>query len=123
MAQTQTLRLRGYREFLRACDHAGKDTKREVRAAFRLVGRSVLTDWSRRLAPIDTRSALGLKTRVRARGVSVEQSIRRTTGLHPEYGALQMRLGLRAATSKQHETERAMEDAIDHVADHFDRGA
>jgi hypothetical protein len=48
------------------------------------------------------RTAEGFKTRVRATGlVVVEQTIRKTTGLHPEYGGLMMTKALlpaRAAT-------------------------
>lgn len=55
----------------------------------------VAADARNRFSSIDQRSAAGFRPRVR-RGalVVVEQRRRRTTGQHPEYGALQMRRAL-----------------------------
>lgn len=120
----ETIRVKGFREFLKACQHAPKDTKRFVRDAFRQVGEQVRSDAADRFKTIDSRSAAGYKTRVRQRGVAVEQSIRKTTGLHPEYGSLQMRRALiPALQSNADDTTRAMEDAMEKVADHFERTA
>lgn len=107
---------------IRACDRAGKETRREVRATLREAGDVVKEDWQARMRSIDERSAAGLRTVVRVRGVSVEQSLRKTTGKHPEYGALQMRRGIHAVDAKRDQAERAMERAIDKVADHFGKG-
>ena len=117
-----TLRVSGYREFVRACDHAGKDAKREVRTTLRGVGEAVRVAATSRLARIDERSAAGLRVSVRQQGVFVVQSLRKTTGKRPDYGALQMRRALLPALrSKTDETEHAMEQAVDRVADHFDQ--
>lgn len=122
MAQAQTVRVRGLKEFLRATDRAGKETKREIRGTFRKVGEIVKVDAQARYRASDAKSARGLRTVVRQRGVTVEQSLRRTTGQHPEWGSWQMRHGLLPALDeKKREIEREMEDAIDRVADHFDR--
>lgn len=122
MAQKETVRVKGFREFLKACQHAPKDTKRFVREAFRQVGEQVRSDAADRFTTIDAKSAAGYRTRVRQRGVAVEQSLRKTTGLHPEYGSLQMRQALiPALQSHTDETERLMEDAMEKVADHFER--
>jgi hypothetical protein len=119
--QKQTLRVKGYREFLIACDHAGKETKREVRGTFRKVGDLIKADAQPRYRPSDAKSAAGLRTVVRQRGVSVEQSLRKTTGKHPEWGSWQMRHTLvPALDAKEGEVERELEHAIDRVADHFD---
>jgi hypothetical protein len=84
MARTQRVQeVKGYREFLRACAKAEKDTRKEVRAAFREVGDIVRVDAARRLDGLSPKAAAGLRTRVRQRGVSVEQSLRRTTGKRP----------------------------------------
>jgi len=118
----ETLRLHGYREFLRACDRAGKETKKEVRGTFRVVG-DIVRDEARSLfEDISPKSAAGYRTRVRQRGVAVEQSLRRTTGTRPDFGRLQMEEALEPALEeKEDEVEREMENAIDKVADHFDR--
>lgn len=116
-----TVRARGLREFIRAADHAGPDSKRFVRSAFREAGEDVKKDATLRFGSIDARSAAGYRVSVRQRGVSVYQSIRKTTGLRPDYGRLQMRKALLPAlTANEKSTERRLEHAIDLVADHFD---
>lgn len=117
-----TVRVRGYREFVRACDRAGKESKKEVRDAFRKVGDIVKVDAAARFAHIDQRSAAGYRTVVRQRGVAVEQRLGRTTGTRPDFGALQMRKALDPAlAAKEGEIVKAFDDAIDKVADHFDK--
>lgn len=49
----------------------------------------------------DVHSAMGYKIRVRARGVAVEQSLRRTTGEHPFFGTLQMEQALVPALERE----------------------
>lgn len=122
MASKQTLRVEGLKPFLIACDRAGKETKKEVRGTFRKVGDIVKVDARTRFRASDAKSAMGLRTVVRQRGVSVEQSLRKTTAKHPEWGSWQMRHSLLPAlAAKEGEVEREMEHAIDKVADHFTR--
>lgn len=119
MAQS-TLRVSGYREFQGAVRRADKETRTEVRKAGRESGEIVRVAWRGRLELIDSRSAAGLRTRVRTRGVSVEQSIRRSTGERPDFGALQMRRGVDVLDEKQDEVVRTYEAGMDRVCDHFD---
>lgn len=117
-----TLVVRGYKETLRAFDRAGKESKKFVRGTYREVGDIVRVDAVGKFAAYDARSAAGYRTRVRQRGVSVEQSLRKTTRQHPEYGALQMRKALvPALTENEDRVTEAFEAALDKVADHFDR--
>lgn len=117
----ETLVVKGLRDFLRACDRAGKESKKEVRGAFRKVGDIVKVDAAERFLGYDARSAAGFRTVVRQRGVSVEQTLRKTTGLRPDFGALQMSKALLPALNeKEDAVEQAMEHAIDIVSDHFD---
>jgi hypothetical protein len=119
----ETLQLLGYREFLRACDRAGSESKRYVRGTFREVGDIVRLDASAMLAPASPHSAAGYRTYVRARGVAVEQSLRRTTGKRPDWGAHQMRRALvPSMTRNEGQIVGAMERAIDTVCDHFEAG-
>lgn len=120
MPQAATTRVHGYREFQSAIRRADKETKKVVRDAGRASGEVVRRDWSNRLVFIDARSAAGLRTRVRTRGVSVEQSIRRTTGQRPDYGALQMRRGVASLEENEREVVRTYEAGMDDVCDHFD---
>ena len=122
MAQGSTLKVNGYREFLWACSNADRETKRYVRGTFRSVGDTVKTDAALRLGTISSRSAAGFKTRVRQRGIAVEQSLRRTTGRRPDWGATQMRRALLPALEENEgRTVREFEQAVDKVADHFER--
>lgn len=117
----ETVRVTGYREFLRACDRAGKDTKREVRSTLKEVGEAVRKSAADRFSQIDARSAAGYRVSVRQRGVFVVQRLRKTTGLRPDYGSLQMKRALLPALkAEEQHTEQAFEHAIDKVADHFD---
>ena len=117
----QTVRVEGYREFLTACDNAGKETKRYVRGTFREVGDIVRLDASRLLAPVSAHSAAGYRTRVRRTGVVVEQSLRKTTGRRPDWGATQMRRALLPSMAiNEDRVVGAMDRAMDLVCDHFE---
>src|SRR4029077_5411838 len=94
MAQGATLRVEGYRQLMQALAKSDKATRKAVRDELRHAGDQVKTGASLRFARTDARSAAGYRTRVRQRGVAVEQSLRKTTGKHPEFGALQMRRAL-----------------------------
>ena len=122
MAQEETLVVTGYRELLRACDRAGRETKKEVRDTFRRVGDIVKRDAAAKFFKYDVHSAAGYRTVVRVRGVSVEQSLPRTTGLRPDFGALQMRKALEPAlVEDEGRVEDEFEEAISTVANHFAR--
>lgn len=123
MPQVETLRVVGYRDMMRAFAKADRDTKRGARETFRSVGESVRVDAVARFAGTDSRSAAGYRTRVRQRGIAVEQSLRRTTGKHPEYGRLQMRRALEPALAANEErVQRDLEHALDAVCDQFNAG-
>lgn len=118
----ETLAVRGYTDFLRACDHAEKESKKEVRETFRVVGDIVKVDAAGKFIRYDVHTAAGFRTVVRTRGVSVEQTLRKTTGLHPEFGELQLTRALEPAlTEDERRVEQAFEKALDKVADHFEQ--
>jgi hypothetical protein len=123
MAAPATLRVEGYQSFMRAIAKADKDQRRGVRETLRTVGNIVRVEASSRIAGKNPRTASGFRTRVRQRGIAVEQSIRKTTGAHPEWGAYQMRNALLPALmSNADTTERMMEQALDRIADQFNHG-
>ena len=118
MPQKETIVISGWRELIRASRQVPANTRRELRRAFREAGELVRSDAVARFTPIDARSAAGYRVRVRQRGVAVEQSLRKTTGRHPTYGALQMRRALLPALlENEAETEQRMEDALDRVVE------
>src|SRR4051812_383062 len=94
MPEGATLRLLGYREFMAATALAPKESKKYVRTVFAHVGQSVKGDAQSSVRPVDSRSAAGYRVVVRQTGVAVEQSLRRTTGQHSEWGSWQMRHAL-----------------------------
>ena len=120
MAQNETLIVRGLNEFMVACDNADKQTKKAVRATFRQVGNIVKDDAKDRLSGLSRKSADGYRTYVRRRGVSVEQSLRKTTGTRPDWGAVQMRKALEPALAEQEETVvDAFQEAMGTVVELF----
>jgi hypothetical protein len=120
VATTTTLRVKGVRELVRAADAAGKETKKLVRDRLRKVAEPVLADWRRELSRYDARSASRLGISVRRTGsVSVEQRLRRTTGLHPDFGALQMTQAVAALDENAMRIEHEFEQAVDEIADNF----
>lgn len=117
----QTVRLKGYREFMRAVSKAEKDTKKVVHAKLREAGGIVRDDAKVRFSRYSVKSASGYRVRSRVGGVFVEQSLRKTTGQHPEYGTFQMNRALEPALdARASEVERRMEQALDELADIVD---
>jgi hypothetical protein len=118
-----TLAVSGYRDLLRALKTADKETRLALRATLRHAGEATQASAVAKLSAVDSRSASGFKVRVRQRGVAVEQSLRRTTGKRPQFGALQMRRALVPALDANEErTIREMEAALDRVCDRFNTG-
>jgi hypothetical protein len=115
-----TIRVEGLSEFLRALDKGDKTRKKEIRNILREVG----DDTRKETASLEvTRlgskvSALGVKTYVRRRGVEIEQSLRKTTGLRPDWGSTQMRFAFLPAWDKtEPDAEARMEAAMVRVAE------
>ena len=123
MAQGETIAIRGYRELLRALQAADKESRLALRAELAYAGEATRKGAQTRLAAKAPKSAAGYKVRVRQRGVAVEQSLRKTTGIHPEWGAYQMRHALLPAlAANAAETDRRIEAALDKIAARFDSG-
>lgn len=121
VVQGATVSVEGFRELMLGLHNAGKDTEKFGRAALRHAGDAVKEDASRKFAKYSKRTAEGYRVRVRRTGVAVEQSIRRTTGLRPDFGALQMRRALVPALEENtEETMHAMEVAVDLVAERLE---
>jgi hypothetical protein len=108
--------VRGARGVERALRGIEKDVGKDLREGLRSAGQVVQREAAQLFAPVSPRSAAGYKVRVRRRGVAVEQSLRPTTGEHPEFGALQMRTALLPALER-HEPDvvRQIEAIVDKV--------
>lgn len=112
-----TVRVRGLKELQRTLKEADKETRKRVRDVLRETGDIVRDEGQSRFSGIDAKSAAGFKVRVRQRGVSVEQTRRKTTGKRPDYGQLQMTRALNPALeAKKDEIVRSFEEAMDKIA-------
>lgn len=90
-------RLEGYTEVLARLKTLPAAQAKALRGTFREAGQKVADDGSRRildLNPPQPVSAAGYRVSVRLRGVEIDQTMKRTTGLRSDWGATQMRYGL-----------------------------
>jgi hypothetical protein len=121
MAQGATIEVKGVfgaGGILQATYRADRQLRTEMGRALEPVGELVRSDAAARAAPIDARTAAGYRVRVRQRGITVEQSLRKTTGKHPQYGAYQMtHMLIPALRDNEEATMRRMNEAIDVVCD------
>ncbi len=108
--------LTGYTELLAGLRAQPAAIRKAVRDELRKVGADIQSDWAGRieaLHPPAERTALGYRVVVRVRGISVEQSLGKTTGRRPDWGKTQMRRGaLPALEDNQEHLIEAGEAAI-----------
>ena len=127
-----TLVVTGFMEIVAASNALIPAERAAVREALESAGEIVRLAGARDLVaykadkygrPQDaTRSASGFKVRVRQRGVEVEQSLRKTNGLHPKWGDIQMRHGLLPALYGHiDEITAEVDRAMDKVVVEFNR--
>ena len=119
----ETIRVQGYREFLLAVSLMPKEIRKDMRDALREAGEAVRKDSQRETSDrlSSPKSGAGYRTVVRTRGVSVQQSLRKTTGLRGDWGVTQMRKSLIPSLEENApETEKLMEKAMEQVADFYE---
>lgn len=120
----ETLVVEGYADLIKGLRGYDRKFKAKARQAFRNVGEHVRADAASTAAPVNTKTAAGYKVAVKQRGVEVYQSVQKTTGRHPEYGAFQMIHILRPAQiRKAPEAEREIEQALDTLTAQFNSGS
>lgn len=119
----QKVEIHGLRRLHSALKKYEADLKGELEDRLRDAGRIVSDNAKQRFSTIDARSASGFRPRLRGFGrVQVEQSRRRTTGQHPEFGSLQMRTALLPARAEaMPKVLSAMENMLDDLSRRFDR--
>ena len=132
MAET-VIRVRGYTEVVKGLGAVDKATRKAVRADLRHIGDDVKEGSQARLTAYAAthhttpgarasyaRTASRIRTIVRQRGVSVEQTLRKTTGLHKEFGALQMRDALvPSLEANEEKTKVAVTESLDRICGEF----
>lgn len=117
MPQSQTIKVKGLREFQRDVRKAEKDTRKRTRDGLKRAGEPVRDEWRRTFAPIHEFSASKLRIRSTQSGVFVDQPLRKTTGTRPDFGRLQQRYGEQALDRKADEAERILAREINDLAD------
>lgn len=112
-----TVKIEGLAELQKALRTMDKETAKELRKELKEAGDLVRSSAAGKFSRISPASAAGYKVRVRQRGVDVEQSLRRVTGLRPDYGALQLNIALLPALSEnEDEVGRKAEEAVGRAA-------
>lgn len=110
--------MKGLREFQAALRKADRETKRHVRAVWRKTAEPIRNLARAKFSGVDARVASKFRVAVRAAGVSVEQPARKTTGMRPNFGELQMRRALiPALEEKRDDYLDAMDNAAEEIAD------
>ena len=104
---------------MRAASKAEKSTKGVIKERLGKAAEPVRDEARRDFERYDSGSASGFKVRVwgRGYGVFVEQSRRRTTGQHPEFGSLQVKTLLGALDKKSAQVERELEKGVDELVE------
>jgi hypothetical protein len=112
-----------YASVMRGLKEADTKSRREARKVLRHAGDKVREGAEQRFERYDEKSAEGYRVRVRQRGVAVEQSLRRTTGKHPEFGTLQIERALEPSLeANEDQIYREFEDAFDKITLIFNGG-
>lgn len=108
--------VRGYTELVSAFAKAEEDVKNEFFELLREVGDIVRADASARFAPYNARSAAGFRTVAQRTSVDVRQSLTKTTGQRPDYGALQITKALLPALdARSEEIREKFEELLDQI--------
>jgi hypothetical protein len=93
--------ITGNREIARDLRRIEREMQREFRDELRDLAKPVQQTTSLLAGPYSPTTAAGFKIRLRRFEVSVEQSLRKTTGDHPTYGGLQIRQMLEPALEQE----------------------
>lgn len=114
----QTVRVKGYRETMRALTKVEKETARAVRRELREVAQPVADTAKQKLSRYAGASLGTIGPKVTTKGVFVTQRKKKVTGLRPDFGVLQMTEALMPALD-EHEDDivHGLEDALDHLID------
>lgn len=110
--------MTGLKELRRDLKRADAETDKELRKKFKEVGDLVRVEATSLFSSYDARSATGYRTRVRQRGISVEQSRKNRGGSkRPNYTQLQNRVAMEPALeNKRDEVVDKLEEAIKDIS-------
>lgn len=109
-----TVRVKGYREVTRALNQVDKGTRKALLDALKKGADPVAQDARQRLSSYAGLSTTTIVPRAVAGGVFVTQKRGKKTGTRPDFGSLQMRVGLIPAAAANEDHVRDMvDDAMD----------
>lgn len=90
----ETVEVEGVLELLTSLKVVDMGLEKALREGLREGGQRVQGEVTARFRKHSQKTARGFRTYVRTRGVSVEQSLRKTTGKRSDWGGVQMAVGL-----------------------------
>lgn len=112
-----TLRVRGLAETQRAFRAMDKEAGARVRADLRTLAAPIAAEAQTLLSRYPGLSVNTIRPKARIGGVVVQQGARKVTGARPDFGSLQMRVGLLpAAYGHQDEIVHGLEMLLDKLA-------
>jgi hypothetical protein len=107
------VKVTGLRELTRDLGGARSEFGKDLGKGLRAVAEPIRADWAADEQRFGAFTATGLRTVVRQRGVAIEQTRRKTTGMRPDFGRAQQRLGDAALDRNVGNIEAGVEHAID----------
>jgi hypothetical protein len=109
----ETIRVTGYKETARALQRVNKGAKLALYSGLRDAAEPIAADARARLAGYSGMKTSSIRPRVGLRGIYITQGARKVTGLRPDFGSLQMRVGLLpAAYGRQDDIVERVETAF-----------
>ena len=112
-----TVRLRNYRETMRALDKVNKGAAKAMKAELVKAAVPVITTVRQKLTRYRGTSLNTIGPRASVKGVFVTQRARKVTGQRPDFGRLQQAALEESLAEHEDETVREVERALDRLAD------
>ena len=116
MANPYTVRVRGYRETMRALRYVENGTRDSWKDAFKKAAEPIAAEARTRIGRYPGASTGTIGPRVVTTGVFVTQRKKKVTG-RGDFGGLQMRHMLDVLGEREGDVEQAVEQAFDDLAD------
>lgn len=111
----ETVRLRNYRETMRALQKVDKAKGKVIRDELKQAGEVVAVAARERISRYQGARVSQIGPRVSVRGVFVTQRARKVTGQRGDFGSLQMRHLLGALAENEDKVIEGVEDALDRL--------
>lgn len=114
---TGTVHLEGYRETMRALDKIKRGAGKAVLGGLVRAAEPVRMSWAGKVSRYSGASSSTIGPKIVRSGVLVVQRKKKVTGSRPDFGSLQMRLGLASLAEEAPATLKAVENALDDLTE------